>query len=229
MPSPAFGSASLPKGPHLPASVILPHIRPNSPANATSTALDEQLTLQEPTLGTHEEIQNTQIPHVEYKEKSQPDVKKVSDVSLTAELRAMFGSLQQCLDLRDKYIRISCQRLGDNPKDHDGVFAGFKNDAGEVAGIKPDAPLDSLCPLSEDRFSPWNIYPRPPPPRWHHNTPSFSAEDNDETFDFLKCQIPKSDSWYFKMDEKGVFQVYSDKLEGNSMLFLCGNPGYLIY
>ncbi|KAF8517415.1 hypothetical protein BU17DRAFT_91874 [Hysterangium stoloniferum] len=222
VPSPGFGPSSFPKGSHLPATMMLSPVPspPSTNAGAIPTALHDQVTLQEPSLGAHEEVlQDTQTTSVARKETSQatelPDTEKLLDVGLTAELKGMFDSLQKCLDLRDKYIRVSCQRLGDNPKDHDGVFAGFENDAGEVAGIKPDAPLDSLCPPSEDKFPRWKIYPRPPPPHWHYKSHSVSAENGDEIFDFPQCQIPDADFWNFKMDEKGVFQVYSDKLEGN--------------
>lgn len=36
-------------------------------------------------------------------------------------------------------MRYSLQRLGDNPRDHDGVFQGFSTDIGGVSGVRPDA------------------------------------------------------------------------------------------
>lgn len=35
------------------------------------------------------------------------------------ELVTLHTNFQRCLDLRDKYMAISLQRLGDNPKDRD--------------------------------------------------------------------------------------------------------------
>ncbi|KAG9119340.1 AMP deaminase, partial [Ceratobasidium sp. 392] len=43
---------------------------------------------------------------------------------LTAELKELYNSFQRCLDLRDKYMSVSLQRLGDDPRDYDGVFTG---------------------------------------------------------------------------------------------------------
>ena len=116
------------------------------------------------------------------------------------------------MDLRDKYITASLQRLGDNPRDHDGVFFGFKDNAGDVSGIKPDASAASTCTTSEDSLPVWRIYPRPPPPHWHYKDLRHSSAtgDSDEEFDFTKCPIPEIHPWEFKLDEKGVFQVYSD-------------------
>ena len=128
------------------------------------------------------------------------------DPGLSSELKTLYESLQHCLDLRDKYIRVSQQRLGDNPRDHDGVFFGFNDNAGDVSGIKPDASHESICDASDGTFSPWKIYPRPPPPHWHYNDRGREAE-----FDFTKCLVPGADSWDFRIDERGVFQVYTDR------------------
>jgi AMP deaminase len=36
-------------------------------------------------------------------------------------------------------MKYSLQRLGDNPRDHDGVFQGFSADIGGVSEVRPDA------------------------------------------------------------------------------------------
>jgi len=61
------------------------------------------------------------------------------DGILANELRQICQSFARCLELRDKYMRYSLQRLGDNPRDHDGVFQGFSADIGGVSGVRPDA------------------------------------------------------------------------------------------
>lgn len=116
------------------------------------------------------------------------------------------------MNLRDKYIRVSQQRLGDNPRDHDGVFFGLKDNAGDVSGIIPDASAASISSASEDKFPAWKIYPRPPPPHWSYKDQRHStgAGDHEEQFDFSMCQIPEAHSWNYRLDDKGVFQVYSD-------------------
>jgi len=141
------------------------------------------------------------------------------DAVLSAELKAMFESLNKCLELRDKYIKVSQQRLGDNPKDHDGTFTGFKGDAGDVSGIKPDAPASAALPPSENSFPKWRIYPKPPPPHWHYKQHPTTQEKEDESFDFSTCPIPEGHSWDFKLDEKGVFQVYDSTAPEGMCLF----------
>jgi len=84
------------------------------------------------------------------------------------------ASFARCLALRDKYLALSNQRLGDNPRDHDGQFKGFTPaSVADVAGIKPDAnpetcETSSPSPsASRETLPPWKIYPPPPPPHWH--------------------------------------------------------------
>ena len=68
-------------------------------------------------------------------------------------------------------MALSYQRLGDNPRDHDGSFHGFSPaSAADVTGLKPDADPASWeedSPNGKDQFHAWNIYPPPPPPHWH--------------------------------------------------------------
>jgi len=127
--------------------------------------------------------------------------------------------------LRDKYISISLQRLGDNPRDHDGVFKGFAHNIGGVSGVRPDAyatlreaGVDQSHPElreEETKFRPWKIYPPPPPPHWHWTdkptiNPSVDGvtSSNGDEFNFKTCEIPDADTWVYKIDSKGVFQVY---------------------
>ena len=48
-------------------------------------------------------------------------------------------ALEECLSLRDKYMSLSGQKLGFNPRDHDGVFGGLDDDIAGVCGVHPDA------------------------------------------------------------------------------------------
>ncbi|CCO29132.1 AMP deaminase [Rhizoctonia solani AG-1 IB] len=122
--------------------------------------------------------------------------------SLTPELKQLYSSLRRCLELRDKYMSVSLQRLGDDPRHYDGG-----NSTGALAEGSSD---------NHPRFKPWKIYPPPPPPHWKfraHDTsvPEISqTEDGDVPFDFSNCEIPGSMPWEWEVDEKGVFQVYED-------------------
>ncbi|KAG8815792.1 AMP deaminase [Serendipita sp. 399] len=156
----------------------------------------------------------------------------------TQELRDLLTSFDKCLRLRDKYMSCSLQRLGDNPKDYDGVFKGFEKDIGGVSGVRPDAYATLRQEMgqssghpelksSSGQHDPWHIYPKPPPPHWHWSAkpasgstiyvdgrPQFESVDGEgDGFDFNKCHIPGSHEWHYRMDNKGVFQVYKQPPE----------------
>lgn len=147
------------------------------------------------------------------------------DGIVASEYTSIFESLRKCLELRDKYMRVSGQMLGFNPKDHDGQFSGLDSRVADVSGVRPDVDLASgQEPASP--FQPWRIYPRPPPPHWHwvergavRHTPT---EFEDEEFIFENCEIPGPDPnhWNFELDERGVYQVY-DSSQGKFMTALC--------
>ncbi|KAG6860353.1 hypothetical protein C0993_002987, partial [Termitomyces sp. T159_Od127] len=79
----------------------------------------------------------------------QPSDALPSDPHLTSEFAALFQSFRRCLEIRDKYMAKSLQRLGDNPKDYDGHI---------------DKDHAHVFPCE---FEKWDIYPPPPPPHWH--------------------------------------------------------------
>ncbi len=70
-------------------------------------------------------------------------------------------------------MEISLQRLGDNPRDHDGSFSGFyPSNAADVNGLRPDidpsyAEDPSNASPDHTTFPAWKIYPPPPPAHWH--------------------------------------------------------------
>ncbi|KAJ7575108.1 hypothetical protein C8J56DRAFT_1007804 [Mycena floridula] len=154
-------------------------------------------------------------PFLEEAEEVKPVVPPVFDSTLSPELVNIFSSLQKCLSLRDKYIARSLQRLGDNPRDHDGVFPGVDEDMADVSGMRPDADFTHNRP-PEQPGEKWKIYPKPPPPHWHWtdkfkvvSSDGDAVKGNDE-FEFSQCEIPGEHPWGFKIDERGVYQVYED-------------------
>ena len=109
----------------------------------------------------------------------------------------------------------SRQRLGDNPKDHDGHFPGLDDAIADVSTARPDSDFKSNNP-SPSPLKPWTIYPPPPPPHWHWKDKEkvISTDGNSARteFEFVleDCPIPNSHPWGFEIDEKGVFQVYEN-------------------
>ncbi|KAF8555256.1 AMP deaminase [Imleria badia] len=133
--------------------------------------------------------------------------------SITPEMARTFKLFQRCLELRDKYIAKSLQRLGDNPRDHDGHFDGIAEGFAGVSGVQPDVDF-AKARVAESPYKAWKIYPKPPPPHWHftakHDAPAPDGRvtTEDEEFDFSTCPIPDSHPWEFRIDDKGVYQVY---------------------
>lgn len=95
---------------------------------------------------------------------------------LSGELRALYSSLQTCLELRDKYMGASLQgNMEDNPKNWDAEHCArlaasrgetfVQNQPGQTpeASIKIDG---SSLDVQTDRPKPWRIYPSPPRPHW---------------------------------------------------------------
>jgi AMP deaminase len=130
----------------------------------------------------------------------------------------LLQSLQRCLELRDKYMLKSGQRIGDDPRDHDGHFQLPSDEHADVSGIRPDVAIDPAKSQSQQNlFEPWNIYPKPPLPHWHlkdhENVVSIDGTKSSgrEKFNFDDCTIPGEHlGWSFGIDVKGVFQVYDD-------------------
>lgn len=118
----------------------------------------------------------------------------------------------------------SHQRLGDNPRDHDGQFPGLDEGLADVNSARPDADFRKNRPAPSP-FEPWKIYPEPPPPHWHWmdkdtmvSSDGNSARNGGE-FKFEDCSIQGPHPWGFEIDDKGVFQVYED-VEGKSSSIL---------
>ena len=150
------------------------------------------------------------------------------DAMMAAEQSLLLQSFQKCLELRDKYMLKSCQRLGDDPRDYDGVFKGVEDEHKDVSGVRPDSHIwDKEFKVEgekKDAGEPgkWKIYPKPPPPHWHwkdknqvvrgtEETDEARTPQGDEEFVLKECEIPGvMDGWSFKIDVKGVYQVYED-------------------
>ena len=146
----------------------------------------------------------------------------LSDKAMASEFASIFESLRKCLELRDKYMLVSGQRLGFNPKDHDGHFFGLPDGISDVSGVRPNADIGGINAPTSSPLDPWRIYPKPPPPHWHWKDRNLVAHDSadDEEFVFEECKVPGPDGWNFEIDEKGVFQVY-DETDSKLLRSIC--------
>ena len=134
----------------------------------------------------------------------------------------LLESLQRCLELRDKYMLKSCQRIGDDPRDYDGHFRPLADEHADVCETRPDVAIDAVKDRPQlNLFEKWNIYPKPPPPHWHwkdSETVVGLDDTNRHTNRLGRNEISLDDwtipgehhGWSFGIDIKGVFQVYDD-------------------
>ncbi|KAG0352596.1 AMP deaminase [Podila minutissima] len=97
---------------------------------------------------------------------------------VTLELQSLYTNFQKCLDLREKYMKVSCQRIGDNPSDKDDW------------DIYPPPPPPSW-PVTENQG---------------RVTDGPDSIGND--FFIEKAPIPGMCDQIFEMDDTGVYQVY---------------------
>lgn len=99
---------------------------------------------------------------------------------ITLELQSLYTNFQKCLDLREKYMRVSCQCVGDNPSDK------------EDWEIYPPPPRPSW-PISENS----------------ENKGRVSDGPDSIGSDFIRedVVIPGPCNHIFEMDDTGVYQV----------------------
>lgn len=147
---------------------------------------------------------------------------------VTAELQALYSSFQRCIDLREKYMKLSRQRLEDNPANYDGQYSGTPRCASNLP-----LPSDDVAPLrASPQFSPWEIYPPPPSPHWKERDPYSEATETTQEieereakrreFSWEKVRIPGKEvegkRKKYELDGNGVYQVY-DEGEFTSSIF----------
>lgn len=132
---------------------------------------------------------NPAIPQNKFGQNFATDPNALPDEYPSDELIEFYQNVKKCLDFRQKYLDLSLQTPELlNPKN------------------QPD----------------WNIYPPPPKPTYKsknrfNQLPRESDNDEEEEFDFSKCEIPHiSDSpYYFALDDEDVYQVHDKKTDKN--------------
>ncbi|KAG0306384.1 AMP deaminase [Dissophora globulifera] len=100
---------------------------------------------------------------------------------VTLELQSLYTNFQKCLDLREKYMKVSCQRVGDNPSDR------------EDWDIYPPPPRPSW-PIAE-----------------HTGRVTDGPGSIGSDFNRDEVVIPGPCDYVFEMDDTGVYQVYESK------------------
>ncbi|KAF9929364.1 AMP deaminase [Linnemannia zychae] len=111
------------------------------------------------------------------------DIKNNGETQLLAELKLLYTNFQKCLALREKYMKISAQRVGDNPSDQDDWV------------IYPPPPVPSEPTTRPEDYS-----------RATDGPTSVGSDFKKED-----VPIPGLCDQYYELDDTGVYQVYASK------------------
>jgi AMP deaminase len=133
---------------------------------------------------------------------------------LSAELSAIYTNIQKVLDLRHKYLRVSLQGHADNPKD-DPSWKIYPPPPPPVWIEEPRLAgpgFQGGMEMNESNTAEKSFWAGSDKPQQEkHRKP---GEDIGEDFLFDEVEIPGADEMVFRLDDKGVYQVYENK-KGN--------------
>ena len=111
------------------------------------------------------------------------------DDAVTSELNVICRKILKLLDRRSKYIQLSLQGPGDNPKDHFDW---------KVYPAPPEPAWEG-----DNETGRFNDTSRPEQKRRK------MGQDIGEDFDMAEClPLPEASDWVFKLDGNSVYQVY---------------------
>lgn len=130
-----------------------------------------------------------------------------NDDAITAELSIICRKIQSLLDTRHKYLRLSLQRVGDNPRDEPGwnIYPPPPEPAwGEYEEPAAGSMSNSFVMPPKGQGLPENDTVPPSPSRKKRKL----GENIGEDFDMDDVVIPGASSMTFKLDEGSVYQVY---------------------
>jgi len=150
-----------------------------------------------------------------------------NDAHVTSELAAIYTNIQKTLDIRHKYIRLSLQGDGDNPKDEpswniyppppepawyddrerNATTNGLNSHVGSMSNsmVLPDNRTPTRGEHNRTASSQNPLSPKVKPPKPKRKPGTNIGEDFDIE-DALPTSAPSEMT--FKLDENSVFQVY---------------------
>ncbi|KAI0165956.1 AMP deaminase [Xylariaceae sp. FL1272] len=161
----------------------------------------------------------------------------VDDPQINAELTAIFKQIQTVLDLRHKYIRLSLQRDGDNPKDGPGwrIYPAPP----EPAWVDPQSDQMPGQPTAPNSLASSTVLPaQASAPRSGddgglalHGEPRRTPKkrkpglDIGEDFDFNDLlPLPQASEFTYRLDESGVYQVFENTAADTANTPVVGVP-----
>jgi AMP deaminase len=105
--------------------------------------------------------------------------------AITDDMIQIYRGVQHCLELRNKYIRISLQRSHDNPKNNVDHWK-----------IYPEPPRPRWTYNADDNT-------------WQDHKHDLAKVGVGQDFDMKECEIPREDGRTFNADA-GVYQVFDE-------------------
>jgi len=152
-----------------------------------------------------------------------------NDPNLTAELSAIYTNVQRIIDIRHKYIRLSLQEPGDNPKDDPdwNIYPPPPEPVWDEENNRPIATYSKSTSLNNSQILPQNrnacpsqeqqsgvglgetTSQAPPSPKRKRRK---AGQDIGEDFEFSDLlPLPEEAEMDFRLDENGVYQVYENR------------------
>jgi AMP deaminase len=127
-----------------------------------------------------------------------------NDANVTSELSNIYTNIQKILDMRHKYIRLSLQQDGDNPKD-DPSWPIYPPPPEPVWDEVNNRPFHSS---SQQNSQTLNGDKPPATPISPARKRRKAGEEIGEDFEISECSLLDEGEMVFKLDENGIFQVY---------------------
>ncbi|KAI2463665.1 AMP deaminase [Annulohypoxylon bovei var. microspora] len=161
-----------------------------------------------------------------------------NDPHIVAELSTIFQNIQKILDIRHRYIRLSLQRDGDNPKDDQSW--DIYPPPPEPAWVGPHINQDSHGPnTGNNSMSNSTVLPaqasaqRPgdlgvatvdaePKKTPRKRKPGHDIGEDFDMGDLLP--LPQASEFVFRLDENGVYQVYETEAANEANTPVVGVP-----
>ena len=137
-------------------------------------------------------------------------IESANDSGVTTELQTIYRNIQNVLDIRHKYIRLSLQGPEDNPRDEPGwnIYPPMPEPVWSQDGRRSGA----LAQNSTDKASTDSKGITPKAPSSKNGEPrKFRKMGHDigEDFELEDClPVPGEEEMTFKLDPTGVYQVY---------------------
>ena len=140
-----------------------------------------------------------------------------NNLTITPELSIIYTNIQKILDRRHKYMRLSLQEQGANPKDEPSwnIYPPPPEPAWSEENQQDFTSQPALTSPNDDRAPPVTrsftndyLQPQPKPSMRKGRKP---GQDIGEDFEFADIMpLPEESEMNFKLDTSGVYQVYEN-------------------